>query len=198
MASFLKWLNSLFPQINYSAITFNDLESPRLVAVYYVFWDVSLVFTTIFFSFMLYMIITKSPREMSDYKWYLVHQLTWSYMFDLCFGLWKPVPLWPFYIGYSAGMFAKVIGSSVTIQLLIVIHARLAILIYVQAIFSFMDPLFSLCFSFCLFFRYPGCSIVVFLFTANRVERFSDVKVSRTHSNIRVTPVYIRIRYINY
>uniref|UniRef100_A0A7E5A1J7 Serpentine Receptor, class T n=1 Tax=Panagrellus redivivus TaxID=6233 RepID=A0A7E5A1J7_PANRE len=121
ISSFLNGVNSLFPTVNYSSITFDDLESPRLVAAYVVFWDVSLVLTTIFFSFMLYMIITKSPREMSDYKWYLVHQLTWSYLFDLYVGLWKPVPLWPFYIGYSAGIFSNVGGNSVTIQLLIVV-----------------------------------------------------------------------------
>uniref|UniRef100_A0A7E5A230 G_PROTEIN_RECEP_F1_2 domain-containing protein n=1 Tax=Panagrellus redivivus TaxID=6233 RepID=A0A7E5A230_PANRE len=56
---------------------------------------------------------------MSDYKWYLVHQLTWSYLFDLYMGLWKPVPLWPFYLGYSAGIFANVVGNYTTIQLLI-------------------------------------------------------------------------------
>uniref|UniRef100_A0A7E4WC72 G_PROTEIN_RECEP_F1_2 domain-containing protein n=1 Tax=Panagrellus redivivus TaxID=6233 RepID=A0A7E4WC72_PANRE len=58
---------------------------------------------------------------MSDYKWYLVHQLSWSYLFDVCIGLWKPVVLWPFYIGYSAGIFTNTVNSSVTVLLLIVV-----------------------------------------------------------------------------
>uniref|UniRef100_A0A7E4V0D1 7TM_GPCR_Srx domain-containing protein n=1 Tax=Panagrellus redivivus TaxID=6233 RepID=A0A7E4V0D1_PANRE len=69
------------------------------------------------FIFMMHMIITKSSSEMSGYKWYLVHQLVWSYLFDLYVGLWKVVPLWPFYIGYSAGIFANAPGNTTTLQL---------------------------------------------------------------------------------
>uniref|UniRef100_A0A7E4VND7 DUF1461 domain-containing protein n=1 Tax=Panagrellus redivivus TaxID=6233 RepID=A0A7E4VND7_PANRE len=35
---------------------------------------------------------------MSDYKWYLLNQLSWSYAFDLYMGLWQPVPFWPFFM----------------------------------------------------------------------------------------------------
>uniref|UniRef100_A0A7E4W953 Serpentine Receptor, class H n=1 Tax=Panagrellus redivivus TaxID=6233 RepID=A0A7E4W953_PANRE len=56
-----------------------------------------------------------------DYKWYLVHQLSWSYIFDLYLGLWKPVPFWPFYIGYSAGIFSNSKDNLAKVQLLIVV-----------------------------------------------------------------------------
>uniref|UniRef100_A0A914PN70 Serpentine Receptor, class H n=1 Tax=Panagrolaimus davidi TaxID=227884 RepID=A0A914PN70_9BILA len=41
---------------------------------------------------------------MGEYRWYLCHQLFWSYAFDLFLSLWKPIPLWPFYLGYSGGI----------------------------------------------------------------------------------------------
>uniref|UniRef100_A0A7E4V1C2 Serpentine Receptor, class H n=1 Tax=Panagrellus redivivus TaxID=6233 RepID=A0A7E4V1C2_PANRE len=55
---------------------------------------------------------------MSGYKWYLVHQLTWSYFFDVNVGLWKVVPLWPFFMGYSNGIFSTLKGNNVRIQLI--------------------------------------------------------------------------------
>uniref|UniRef100_A0A7E4VCP9 Serpentine Receptor, class H n=1 Tax=Panagrellus redivivus TaxID=6233 RepID=A0A7E4VCP9_PANRE len=116
---FFEKVGALLPPVNYSAITFDDLDHPRLVAIYSLYWEISIVFSTGLFCFMLHMIITKSSKEMSDYKWYLVHQLTWSYIFDVYLGLWKPVPLWPFYIGYSAGIFSNVTANLVTLQLVI-------------------------------------------------------------------------------
>uniref|UniRef100_A0A7E4WB26 Serpentine Receptor, class T n=1 Tax=Panagrellus redivivus TaxID=6233 RepID=A0A7E4WB26_PANRE len=121
MTAIMNKISSIFPPVDYSAITFDDLENPLLVAVYSVYWDVSLVLTTTFFCFMLYMMVTKSSREMSDYKWYLIHQLTWSYLFDLYLGLWKPVPLWPFFINYSVGIFSKTTNNNMVTQLLILI-----------------------------------------------------------------------------
>ncbi|KAE9547447.1 hypothetical protein FO519_009341, partial [Halicephalobus sp. NKZ332] len=93
---------------NYSALTIDDLYHPTLVYIYSVYWDVSLVITTLFFIFVLYTILKKSPKEMIGYQIYLIHQLTWSFLFDLYFGLWKPVPLWPFYLGYSVGWYSNV------------------------------------------------------------------------------------------
>uniref|UniRef100_A0A7E4W967 Serpentine Receptor, class H n=1 Tax=Panagrellus redivivus TaxID=6233 RepID=A0A7E4W967_PANRE len=111
----------LLPSLNYSTYTLDDLENPKLVAVYGIYWDVSLFITTSLFCFMLHMIIKKSSSEMSGYKWYLVHQLTWSYIFDVYFGFWKVVPLWPFFMGYSTGIFANLKGNYARLQLLITI-----------------------------------------------------------------------------
>ena len=93
--------------VNYSAFTLEDLDHPLLNRIYCIYWDVILVLTTAFFVLMLYTIIKKSSPEMGGYKWYLVHQLCWSYIFDLYMGLWKPIPLWPFHLGYSAGIFSQ-------------------------------------------------------------------------------------------
>ena len=89
---------------SHSSLTIEDLDHPRLILIYSIYWDVTLFFTTVFFILMLYTIIKKSSPEMGGYKWYLVHQLCWSYAFDFYMSLWKPIPLWPFYIGYSGGI----------------------------------------------------------------------------------------------
>ncbi|KAE9549546.1 hypothetical protein FO519_007246 [Halicephalobus sp. NKZ332] len=75
---------------NYSALTVDDLYHPTLVYIYSIYWDVSLCVSTIFFFFMLYTILKKSPKEMKEY------------------GGWKPVPLWPFYLGYSVGWYSNI------------------------------------------------------------------------------------------
>lgn len=38
-------------------------------------------------------VLTKSTRAMGDYKYLLMAQLTWSYLFELVIFLWKPVLL---------------------------------------------------------------------------------------------------------
>ena len=93
--------------VDFSSFTLEDLDHPLLNEIYCIYWDVILVFTTAFFILMLYTIIKKSSKEMGGYKWYLVHQLCWSYAFDLYMGLWKPIPLWPFHLGYSGGIFSQ-------------------------------------------------------------------------------------------
>uniref|UniRef100_A0A7E4V0G1 Serpentine Receptor, class H n=1 Tax=Panagrellus redivivus TaxID=6233 RepID=A0A7E4V0G1_PANRE len=112
-----------------------------MAAIYSVYWDISLVFTTCLFCFMLHMIITKSSTEMSGYKWYLVHQLTWSYLFDVYVGLWKVIPLWPFYMGYSSGIFANFNGNSATIQLILpaVLSVGMGFSIYLSVLYRYVQ-----------------------------------------------------------
>lgn len=100
-------LMSIF-SINYSALTLDDLHHPTLVRIYSIYWDISLLISTIFFIFVLYTILKKSSTEMKEYAYYLIHQLTWSFLFNLHLGLWKPVPLWPFYLGYSVGLYSSI------------------------------------------------------------------------------------------
>uniref|UniRef100_A0A7E4ZQ65 Serpentine Receptor, class T n=1 Tax=Panagrellus redivivus TaxID=6233 RepID=A0A7E4ZQ65_PANRE len=137
----IEQIGSLVPPINYSALTLDDLEHPRLVSIYSIYWEVSLIVTTIFFAFMLYMIITKSSKEMSGYKWFLVHQLTWSYVFDVYLGLWKPVPFWPFYLAYSAGVFSDISDKYVPIQLLILVVNAIGMgfAIYISGMHRYMQ-----------------------------------------------------------
>uniref|UniRef100_A0A7E4ZXU2 Serpentine Receptor, class H n=1 Tax=Panagrellus redivivus TaxID=6233 RepID=A0A7E4ZXU2_PANRE len=92
---------------------------------------------------MLYVIVTKSSKEMSDYKWYLIHQLTWAYLFDVYLGLWKPVPLWPFYVGYSVGVFGGSVGTNFTVilqlSLLVVNAIGMGFSIYISVLHRYMQ-----------------------------------------------------------
>ncbi|KAE9550898.1 hypothetical protein FO519_005901 [Halicephalobus sp. NKZ332] len=53
---------------------------------------------------MLYVVL-KNSKEIGEYKYFIVNQLVWSYLFDVLLGIWKPVPLWPFYMGFGIGFF---------------------------------------------------------------------------------------------
>uniref|UniRef100_A0A7E4UMJ2 Serpentine receptor class gamma n=1 Tax=Panagrellus redivivus TaxID=6233 RepID=A0A7E4UMJ2_PANRE len=90
---------------------------------------------------MLYMIITKSSKEMSGYKWYLVHQLTWSYVFDVYLCLWKSVPLWPFYTAYSAGVFSEISEKYFPLQMLLLVVTSIGVGfgIYISALHRYMQ-----------------------------------------------------------
>ena len=96
---------------NGSEISFENFHNPRLVRFYKIFWETSLVYTTISFLLMLFLVVRKSSHEMGAYKWYLVHQLFWSFIFDLHLSTWKPVTLWPFFLAYSAGWWSNITGK---------------------------------------------------------------------------------------
>ena len=93
---------------NESEILFEDLYDPRLIYFYQVFWTLSFSYTSVYFAFIIYVIVKKSSREMGAYKWYLVHQMCWIFLFDLHMSMWKPVTLWPFYMVYSVGFWRNV------------------------------------------------------------------------------------------
>ena len=90
--------------VNFSIFSIEDFYHPHLFFVYKIFWEVSLIITTVFFVFTLYMIL-KNSKEIGEYKYFMIHQLVWSYLFDLILGIWQPIPLWPFYIGFGIGWF---------------------------------------------------------------------------------------------
>lgn len=41
------------------------------------------------------------------YKWFLLHEITWSYLFDISFCLWVAVPLFPYQCVFSAGVILR-------------------------------------------------------------------------------------------
>ena len=90
--------------VNFSIFTIDDFYHPNLFYFYRIFWEISLIITTIFFVFMLYVIL-KNSKEIGEYKYFMIHQLVWSYLFDVLLGTWKPITLWPFYIGFGIGWF---------------------------------------------------------------------------------------------
>ena len=93
---------------NESEVLFEDLYNPKLIKIYEIFWTLSFSYTSVYFVFIIYVIVKKSSREMGAYKWYLVHQMCWIFLFDLHMYVWKPIPLWPFYLIYSGGFWKNV------------------------------------------------------------------------------------------
>ena len=90
--------------VNFSVFSVEDFYHPNLFHFYKIFWEVSLIIMTIFFIFTLYMIL-KSSKEIEEYKYFIINQLVWSYLFNLVLGMWQPVTLWPFYMGFGIGWF---------------------------------------------------------------------------------------------
>ncbi|KAE9546885.1 hypothetical protein FO519_009902 [Halicephalobus sp. NKZ332] len=90
--------------VNFSAFSVEDFYHPTLLFIYRIFWEVFLIITTVFFVFILYVIL-KNSKDIGEYKYFMINQLVWSYLFNLLASAWKPVPLWPFYMGFGAGWF---------------------------------------------------------------------------------------------
>ncbi|KAE9550151.1 hypothetical protein FO519_006638 [Halicephalobus sp. NKZ332] len=86
--------------------TLEDFHNPLLVKIYAGFVDFCGTLTVIGFLLLMYMVIKKSSPDMEEYRYYIIHQLCWSLIFNIHLVLWKPVPLWPFYFGYSAGPYS--------------------------------------------------------------------------------------------
>lgn len=54
-----------------------------------------------------YTIISVSPRSMFRYRWYIIHALTWSIIFDITFTINSSICLFPLPCFYSVGLVAK-------------------------------------------------------------------------------------------
>ncbi|KAE9549196.1 hypothetical protein FO519_007591 [Halicephalobus sp. NKZ332] len=83
-------------------------------------------------------------NEMGTYKWYLVHQMSWIFVFDLHMSTWKPVPLWPFYLIYNVGFWRNISTglSFVPVIMLVSICCGMGFSIYISAIHRYVqaDP----------------------------------------------------------
>uniref|UniRef100_A0A7E4UPD9 Serpentine Receptor, class H n=1 Tax=Panagrellus redivivus TaxID=6233 RepID=A0A7E4UPD9_PANRE len=95
---------------------------------------------------------------MGIYKWYLAHQLTWSYLFDVYVGLLKVVPFWPFYLGYSAGIHANLKSNDAAVIQLIplaFLSVGMGFSIYISVLYRYMQaaPL-------SIFYRHYSCLYV--------------------------------------
>lgn len=76
-------------------LTVENLFNPRLNEAYSVTTTVTFALATVTYFFAVFVVLTQSTTAMGDYKYLLVSQLTWSYLFELLIFMWKPVVLWP-------------------------------------------------------------------------------------------------------
>lgn len=90
---------------------FFDFYFPELLNFYAIFWNFMFFLTCILFTFVSFVIIKKTPKEMTEFKWYLIHYFLWSFLFQMHLVTWRPVALWPYFIGYSTGIWKNVAGE---------------------------------------------------------------------------------------
>ena len=93
-------------------LTIEDLYHPFLEKIYSTISIICFTFSTIAAPLMIFLIITKSTKTMSNYKMLLINQVLWAYAFNLVATFWQPVVLTPFGIAYPAGPAKYLAGDS--------------------------------------------------------------------------------------
>jgi len=76
---------------------------PTLSQLYSSFQYFTFAITTLVMLLAVFIILNKSPPQMKMYKYLLLNQLFWSYLFDIHLTIWQPVLLFPFFMSYSDG-----------------------------------------------------------------------------------------------
>lgn len=95
--------------ILYENLTREMLYHPEIEVVYTITHYITLFFSTVFFCLTSYTILKKSKPEMYLYKYLILNQLFWSYLFNVYLTFWQPIVLFPFFFAYSAGL-AQILG----------------------------------------------------------------------------------------
>lgn len=76
-------------------LTVDDLNNPRFNEAYSIATTATFGLATVTYLAATFVVLKRSTPAMGDYKFLLVAQLSWSYLFELVIFLWKPVVLWP-------------------------------------------------------------------------------------------------------
>ena len=103
----LSWLPLLKPNdfTRFENLTMSELYHPRIIVACHCFGAVITVANSIIYPIMIYVILTKSRKQMGNYKSLLAFQLTNGYIFNLITYLWHPVFFWPLTLGVPLGYF---------------------------------------------------------------------------------------------
>src|SRR3569623_2004290 len=83
------------------ALNLSDIYNQNLTQFYSIFNDCWTVVELICLPIMFYIVYTKSPPSMVVVKWHMLYHLRICGLFNFLCGLWKPLPLFPLYLGYS-------------------------------------------------------------------------------------------------
>jgi hypothetical protein len=84
-------------------LTFDMVYHPELALAFSRFQYFAFTLTSFLFLLAVYIILKKSTIKMKFYKYLILNQLVWSYLFGLHMTLWQPVILFPFFLCYSSG-----------------------------------------------------------------------------------------------
>ena len=122
---------------NYSSLNFRleDLYHPNAEKFNNIFANVVFPLITILYFFIMYTISAKSTKPMKIYKYLLMLQITWCYVWELAFFLCKPMMLWPMKMGYCTGYLnghdsAKISLPAVLCATAGVIHGYIVLFLY--------------------------------------------------------------------
>lgn len=86
------------------AVNCAALVDSKLAKFYEHFLHVTFIMSTLLYALSTYIVLTRSPKEMSAYRLYLAVQFTSSFLFDLTLTLLKPAMLPPFLVSTLTSM----------------------------------------------------------------------------------------------
>lgn len=118
-------------------ISLDRLYHPTLATIFSCILYTTCILSTLLFILTFYTILKKSTKEMVDYKYILMAQCIWNFLFDLCMNAWQPIAAYPFFLAYSKGVikYLGLKGSYLSIQAVLfvasgLIHCLLFALFY--------------------------------------------------------------------
>ncbi|CAD5218956.1 unnamed protein product [Bursaphelenchus okinawaensis] len=78
-----------------------DVPSDELLRFYWIYKNFTITVTIIMVFFTIFVMVTSTTRNISKYRWYIVHSLLWSLFSDIMGYLVGPVLLFPFSCYFS-------------------------------------------------------------------------------------------------
>jgi hypothetical protein len=109
LPKFLFELKQKISMSNKLNITLEDIYNQSTTSFYLIILDILLVINIAWVCPAIYIVIWKANKEIGVIRWYFCLNFITGLLVDLIIGIFKPVPLFPFYIGYLAGP-AKLLG----------------------------------------------------------------------------------------
>jgi hypothetical protein len=85
------------------SLTLDMIYHPTLAAAFERYQYLAFLISTTMSFLTVLIVLKKSTTEMSHYKYLILNQLFWSYLFDCHVTFWQPIILFPFFMCYSSG-----------------------------------------------------------------------------------------------
>ena len=84
-------------------IDFANVYRPEWQFLYGTTLEITSSIGIIIFPFAAFVVLYKSTPAMGTYKWMILNTMLWSFLFDLTLCMYKPITLFPFYMGIATG-----------------------------------------------------------------------------------------------
>jgi hypothetical protein len=91
-------------------IDFANVYRPEWEFLYGTTLEITSSIAIIIFPFAAFVVLYKSTPAMGIYKWMILNTMLWSFLLDLIVCMYKPITLFPFYMGMATGL-TKSFGS---------------------------------------------------------------------------------------